>query len=115
MMDPSLPLTTIEYEEWGNPEHPDVFRRILGYSPYDNVREAEYPALLATAGFNDPRVPYWEAAKWVAKLRKCQTGKAPILLKTNLDTGHGGASGRYAFWKEIADEQAFLLWNTARG
>jgi oligopeptidase B len=109
MLDPNLPLTTIEYEEWGNPADKDVFERLLGYSPYDNVREAEYPALLATAGFNDPRVPYWEAAKWVAKLRKHQRGSNPILLKTNLDTGHSGASGRYEFWKEIATEQAFLL------
>ncbi|NDV62376.1 S9 family peptidase [Puniceicoccales bacterium CK1056] len=109
MLDPSLPLTTIEYEEWGNPQEPEVFRRLLAYSPYDNIRETEYPALLATAGFNDPRVPYWEAAKWVAKLRKNQKGKNPILLKTNLDTGHSGASGRYEYWKEIAAEQAFLL------
>jgi oligopeptidase B len=110
MLDANLPLTTFEYEEWGNPEEDkDVFERLLAYSPYDNVREAEYPALLATAGFNDPRVPYWEAAKWVAKLRKHQKGDNPILLKTNLETGHSGASGRYEYWREVAMEQAFLL------
>ncbi|MGC9451487.1 MAG: S9 family peptidase [Oceanipulchritudo sp.] len=110
MLDPSLPLTTFEYEEWGNPQEKEVFETLMGYSPYDNVRTAEYPAILVTAGYNDPRVPYWEAAKWVAKLRKNQTGPAPILLKTNLDSGHMGASARYAYWREIAFEQAFLLW-----
>ena len=110
MLDPSLPLTTFEYEEWGNPEDPDFFKAILAYSPYDNVRAAAYPALLVTAGYNDPRVPYWEAAKWVARLRKHQQGAAPILLKTNLETGHMGASGRYSYLRETALEQAFLLW-----
>lgn len=109
MLDPSLPLTTFEYEEWGDPSNPEVFKTLMAYSPYDNVRPADYPALLVTAGLNDPRVPYWEAAKWVAKLRKNQTGSAPILLKTNLETGHMGASGRYDAWKEAAFEQAFLL------
>jgi oligopeptidase B len=109
MFDPSLPLTTFEYEEWGNPSEKAVFETLMSYSPYDNVHHADYPALLVTAGFNDPRVPYWEAAKWVAKLRKHQTGSAPILLKTNLETGHMGASGRYDAWKETAFEQAFLL------
>jgi oligopeptidase B len=109
MSDPSLPLTTFEYEEWGNPADPAVLECMMAYSPCDNVRKARYPALLVTAGLNDPRVPYWEAAKWVARLRQNQTGPAPILLKTNLDSGHMGASGRYNYWKEIAFEQAFLL------
>jgi oligopeptidase B len=109
MLDPALPLTTHEYEEWGNPEDPEVFERLMAYSPYDNVRDAAYPALLVTAGFNDPRVPYWEAAKWVARLRKHQRGSAPILLKTLLDSGHMGASGRYESWRETAFTQAFLL------
>ena len=113
MLDPSLPLTTFEYEEWGNPEEHEVFRTLMAYSPYDNVRPAAYPAILVTAGFNDPRVPYWEAAKWVAKLRKNQTSRAPILLKTNLESGHMGASARYDYWKEIAFEQAFLLWQVS--
>lgn len=117
MLDPSLPLTTFEYEEWGNPGEREVFEAMMAYSPYDNVRKAAYPALLVTAGYNDPRVPYWEAAKWVAKLRRHQLGAAPILLKTNLDSGHGGASGRYEYWREIAFEQAFLLnaWNSHDG
>lgn len=114
MLDPDLPLTTFEYEEWGNPEDKAVFDTLLAYSPYDNVRPSAYPALLVTAGFHDPRVPYWEAAKWVAKLRKNQIGAAPILLKTNLETGHMGASGRYAYWRELAFEQAFLLGQMAR-
>jgi oligopeptidase B len=109
MFDPALPLTTFEYEEWGDPSEAAVFETLMAYSPYDNVHHADYPALLVTAGFNDPRVPYWEAAKWVAKLRKHQTGSAPILLKTNLESGHMGASGRYDAWKETAFEQAFLL------
>lgn len=109
MSDPSLPLTTFEYEEWGNPADPEVLECMRAYSPYDTVRKNRYPAILVTAGLNDPRVPYWEAAKWVAKLRQHQTGSAPILLKTNLDSGHMGASGRYDSWKEVAFEQAFLL------
>ncbi len=110
MLDPSLPLTTFEYEEWGNPEDARVFEQMMAYAPYENVRPAAYPALLVTAGFNDPRVPYWEAAKWVARLRQHHTGRAPILLKTQLDAGHMGASGRYDWLRETAFEQAFLLW-----
>jgi len=109
MLDPSLPLTTFEYEEWGNPEDPRVFERLMAYAPYENVRPAAYPALLVTAGFNDPRVPYWEAAKWVARLRAHHTGPSPILLKTQLEAGHMGASGRYDAFRETAFEQAFLL------
>lgn len=109
MLDESLPLTTFEYEEWGNPNQEDYFNYMLSYSPYDNVSPQNYPAILATAGINDPRVPYWEAAKWVAKLRQNQKGQSPVLLKTNLEAGHGGASGRYQALREIAFEQAFLL------
>jgi oligopeptidase B len=109
MLDPSLPLTEFEYEEWGNPQEPEAFATIRAYAPYENVRPQPYPALLATAGLNDPRVPYWEAAKWVARLRQNQTGTAPLLLKVDLDSGHGGPSGRYRAWEEIAFVQAFIL------
>ncbi len=109
MLDPSLPLTTFEYEEWGNPAEEAAFKNILKYSPYENVRSAAYPAILATVGLSDPRVPYWEAAKWIARIRKHNMGQGPILLKILLDSGHSGASGRYDSLKEIALQQAFLL------
>lgn len=110
MCDATLPLTPPEWTEWGNPVVDEsAFRCILGYSPYDNVREAPYPPVLATAGLSDPRVTYWEPAKWVARLRDRTTGDAPILLKTNLEAGHGGASGRFAKLAEIALIYAFLL------
>lgn len=109
MLDPSLPLTTEEYEEWGNPEDPHFFKVIHRYAPYENIRPQAYPHLLATAGLNDPRVGYWEAAKWVARLRQNQTADGLILLKTNLEAGHIGASGRYAALREIAYTQAFIL------
>lgn len=108
MSDATLPLTVGEYEEWGNPELPDQYRRIRGYSPYDNVRVADYPQLLVTAGLNDPRVSYWEPAKWVAKLRALNPN-ANVLLKTNLGAGHFGASGRYERYRETALDYAFLL------
>ncbi|NBD38197.1 MAG: prolyl oligopeptidase family serine peptidase [Verrucomicrobia bacterium] len=110
MLDASLPLTTFEYEEWGNPNEAEAYARIREYTPYENVQPADYPALLVTAGLHDPRVPYWEAAKWVARLRENQRGRAPILLHTDLESGHGGASGRYDFLREVALEQVFLLW-----
>jgi oligopeptidase B len=109
MLDPDLPLTTTEYNEWGNPEDPDVFRYILEYSPYDNVSEQEYPAILITAGLNDPRVTYWEPAKWCAKLRAMKTDSNILLLKTHMDFGHGGASGRFDYLEEIALDIAFAL------
>jgi len=109
MLDPTLPLTVIEYDEWGNPEDPEVFTYIMQYSPYDNVHRTAYPAMLVTAGLNDPRVQYWEPAKWVAKLRTHQTGTAPIYLKTNMGAGHGGASGRYEYLRELAFKQSFIL------
>jgi len=109
MLDPSIPLTVIEYEEWGNPHEERFYHYMLGYSPYDNVGPAEYPNMLVTAGLNDPRVQYWEPAKWTAKLRANQTGDGRLLLKTNMGAGHGGRSGRYQRLEETAFEYAFLL------
>ncbi|MCC5948068.1 MAG: S9 family peptidase [Nitriliruptoraceae bacterium] len=109
MSDPSIPLTVIEYDEWGNPEDPAYLEVMRSYSPYDNVRAADYPALLVTAGLNDPRVQYWEPAKWVAKLRHTATGGGPILLRTELGAGHAGRSGRYDAWRDEARVLAFVL------
>ncbi|MEK7433024.1 MAG: prolyl oligopeptidase family serine peptidase, partial [Cyanobacteriota bacterium] len=109
MMDPSLPLTVIEYDEWGNPNKPEFFDYMKSYSPYDNVTAKEYPNMLVTAGLNDPRVSYWEPAKWVAKLREMKKDDNLLLLKTNMGAGHGGASGRYDYLKEIAFEYSFVL------
>jgi len=109
MLDQSLPLTINEYEEWGNPNDLDYYELMKSYSPYDNVRPAEYPAILATAGLNDPRVPYWEPAKWVAKLRTVAIGERPIILKTQMDAGHSGPSGRYESWREEAFVTAFIV------
>jgi oligopeptidase B len=109
MLDPTLPLTVIEYDEWGDPNDPEVYRYILRYSPYDNVSPQPYPAMLVTGGLNDPRVGFWEPAKWVAKLRTMNTGDRPILLKTNMGAGHGGASGRYDYLREVALEYGFVI------
>ena len=109
MSDPSIPLTTLEYDQWGNPENKEYFDYLMSYSPYDNIRNTEYPNLLITTGLNDPRVAYWEPAKFAAKLRELKTNDNLLLLKTNFDAGHGGASGRYDFLKEIAFDYAFLL------
>jgi oligopeptidase B len=109
MLDPSLPLTVTEYDEWGNPEDPKYYRYIKSYSPYENVRPQAYPAMLVTAGLNDPRVGFWEPAKWVAKLRDTKTDTNELLLKTEMGSGHFGASGRYNMFKEIAFEYAYLL------
>lgn len=109
MLDPDLPLTVTEYDEWGNPEEPDVYDRIRAYAPYENVSARAYPALLVIAGYNDSRVQYWEAAKWVAKLRATKTDDNPLLLKTELDAGHGGMSGRYQGLRDVALEYAFVL------
>lgn len=109
MLDASLPLTVGEYEEWGNPNDQTYYEYIRSYSPYDNVQRASYPHLLVTAGLNDPRVSYWEPAKWVAKLRTMNTSKNMLLLKTNMGAGHFGQSGRYDYLKEIAMQYAFLL------
>ncbi len=108
--DPSLPLTTMEYEEWGNPEDEEAFRYMLSYSPYDNIGAKKYPHLLLTTGLHDPRVPYWEAAKFVAKLRASKTDTNVLLLKTDMTTGHTGASGRLDYLKEVAFEYTFLLY-----
>ncbi len=116
MSDVSLPLTPPEWPEWGNPlEDEAAYQVIAAYSPYDNVTAKPYPAVLATGGLSDPRVTYWEPAKWVAKLREFTTGDAPILLKINMDAGHGGASGRFEFLKEIALDYAFAVWALDRG
>lgn len=109
MMDPSIPLTVIEYEEWGNPNIQDQYEYIKSYSPYDNISAQNYPNILALAGLNDPRVQYWEPAKWVAKLRETNRGGTIILLKTDMRAGHAGASGRYDYLKDLAFEYAFIL------
>lgn len=109
MLDPDLPLTVTEYDEWGNPQEPEAYQRIRAYAPYENVCAQDYPALLVVAGYNDSRVQYWEAAKWVAKLRVSKTDERLLLLKTELDAGHGGMSGRYQGLKDVALEYAFLL------
>jgi oligopeptidase B len=111
MLDASLPLTPGEWPEWGNPiEDKAAFEHIRGYSPYDNVRAQDYPPLLVTAGLNDPRVTYWEPAKWVARLRAVKTDDNELLLKTNMGAGHGGKSGRFESLRETAEEFAFILW-----
>ncbi|KFX67795.1 peptidase S9 [Pseudomonas taeanensis MS-3] len=109
MQNPELPLTVTEYDEWGDPHEPEVYQRIKGYAPYENISAQAYPALLAVAGYNDSRVQYWEAAKWVAKLRSNKTDDNLLLLKTDLGAGHGGMSGRYQALKDVALEYAFLL------
>jgi oligopeptidase B len=110
MLDAELPLTPPEWPEWGNPaEDESAFRAILSYSPYDNVRPQPYPAILALGGLTDPRVTYWEPAKWVAKLRATMTGGGPVLLRINMDAGHGGASGRFDRLEEVALIYAFAL------
>ena len=115
MLDPTIPLTTSEYDEWGNPSATRAeFDRIRAYSPYDNVAAQDYPALLALAGWNDNRVPYWEAAKWVAKLRANKTDDRLLVLSTEFEVGHGGASGRYSRLEEVALQFAFLLKATGR-
>ncbi|HEV7874372.1 MAG TPA: S9 family peptidase [Enterovirga sp.] len=110
MLDAELPLTPPEWPEWGNPaEDESAFRAILSYSPYDNIRPQPYPAILALGGLTDPRVTYWEPAKWVAKLRATMTGGGPVLLRINMDAGHGGASGRFDRLEEVALIYAFAL------
>ncbi|MCY4254674.1 MAG: prolyl oligopeptidase family serine peptidase, partial [Gammaproteobacteria bacterium] len=112
MLDESLPLTPAEWPEWGNPiEDPGAFELIRSYSPYDQLKPGRYPPMLVTAGLNDPRVTYWEPAKYVAKLRTLKAGSSPLLLKTNMGAGHGGKSGRYDSLYEVAEEYAFMLWS----
>jgi oligopeptidase B len=111
MLDDQLPLTPPEWPEWGNPiESEKDFRTILGYSPYDNVAAKSYPAVLAMAGLTDPRVTYWEPAKWIARLRATMSGGGPVMLRTNMGAGHGGASGRFNRLDEVAIVYAFALW-----
>ncbi|HEY9126891.1 MAG TPA: S9 family peptidase [Acidobacteriaceae bacterium] len=109
MLDASLPLTVPEYEEWGNPNEAEYFHYMLSYSPYDNLKAGSYPAILVRTSLHDSQVMYWEPAKYVAKLRTLNTGNHPLLLVTNMEAGHGGASGRYDYLKEIALDYAFLL------
>ena len=109
MLDESIPLTTGEYDEWGNPDQETYYNYIKSYSPYDNVVAQEYPNMLITTGLHDSQVQYWEPAKWVAKLRELKTDHNKLLFHINMDTGHGGASGRFESLKEVAEEYAFLL------
>lgn len=109
MLDDSIPLTTGEYDEWGNPNNKEYYDYMKSYSPYDNVEAKAYPNMLVTTGLHDSQVQYWEPAKWVAKLREFKTDDNTLLLHTNMDAGHGGASGRFESLKEVAEEYAFLL------
>ena len=115
MSDPSIPLTTLEYDQWGNPEDREYFEYMMSYSPYDNIRATGYPHILITTGLNDPRVAYWEPAKFTARLRELKTDNNTLLLKTNFEAGHAGASGRYDFLKEVALGFAFLIDKVVRG
>ena len=109
MLDDDIPLTTGEFDEWGNPDNKDSYEYMLSYSPYDNVEAKKYPNLLVTTGLHDSQVQYWEPAKWVAKLRDLKRDDNLLLLKTNMEAGHGGASGRFEYLKEVAFEYSFLL------
>jgi len=109
MLDPSIPLTVVEYEEWGNSNDKAYYEYMKAYSPYDNVEAKDYPNMLITAGLNDPRVQYWEPAKWTAKLRALKTDNNVLLLKTDMGVGHSGPSGRYDYLKEVAFEYAFIF------
>jgi len=109
MLDASIPLTTNEYDEWGNPEQRAYYDYMLGYSPYDNVKKQAYPALFVGTGLWDSQVQYWEPAKWVAKLRDDNTGTHPIVFRTNMEAGHGGKSGRFQRYHELAESYAFVL------
>jgi oligopeptidase B len=109
MLDETIPLTTGEYDEWGNPNNKEYYDYMLSYSPYDQIKNQAYPNILVTTGLNDSQVQYWEPAKWVAKLREYKTDSNVIFLNTNMNTGHSGASGRLDSLKEIAKDYAFLL------
>ncbi len=109
MMDEALPLTVTEYDEWGDPHDKQVFDRLLSYSPYENISAQHYPHVMVTAGLNDSRVQYWEPAKWVAKLRKYKTDTSILILKTHMQAGHAGPSGRYEYIREVALDYAFML------
>ena len=112
MLDTSIPLTTNEYDEWGNPQQPEFYDYMLSYSPYDQLGARDYPALYVDTGLWDSQVQYWEPAKWVARLRRVDTGSRPILLRTNMEAGHGGKSGRFERYRQSAEWYAFLLQQT---
>ncbi len=109
MLDPTIPLTTAEYQEWGDPRLKEHYEYMASYAPYENIKAQDYPAMLVTGGLNDANVPYWEPAKWVARLRRLKTDRNPLLLKIDLLSGHGGPAGRYSYLRETALEYAFLL------
>jgi oligopeptidase B len=109
MLDETIPLTTGEFDEWGNPNDKDYYDYMISYSPYDNIESQEYPNMLVTAGYHDSQVPYWEPAKWVAKLRDLKTDKNVLLLNTNMEAGHSGASGRFDALKDTAEKYTFIL------
>ena len=109
MLDESIPLTTSEFDEWGNPEDKVYYDYMLSYSPYDQVEAKDYPALMVTAGLHDSQVQYFEPAKWVARLRALKTDDNLLVMRTNMDAGHGGASGRYEAYRERAEEYAFMI------
>ena len=109
MLDESIPLTTGEFEEWGNPKNRDSYEYMLSYSPYDNVAQKAYPNMLVTTGLHDSQVQYFEPAKWVARLRTLKTDSNLLLMYIDMEAGHGGASGRFASLKLIAKEYAFIL------
>jgi len=109
MLDETIPLTTGEFDEWGNPKNEEYYHYIKSYSPYDNIEKKDYPNLLITTGYWDSQVQYWEPAKWIAKLRELKTDNNHLLMYCNMDVGHGGASGRFERYKMIALEYAFLL------
>ena len=109
MLDPSIPLTSNEWDEWGDPREKEYYDYMLSYSPYDQVSKIKYPNILVTSGFFDSQVQYWEPLKWVAKLREYWVGNNQLLLKMNMDAGHGGKSGRFIRYKEYALEYAWIL------
>jgi oligopeptidase B len=111
MLDESIPLTTNEFDEWGNPAADRAtYDYLLAYSPYDQVSRQAYPAMLVTGGLWDSQVQYWEPAKWVARLRTLKTDSNPLLMRMNMEAGHGGKSGRFERYREVAEEYAFVLW-----
>ena len=109
MLDDTIPLTTGEYDEWGDPNNKEHYDYMKSYSPYDNIKAQAYPNLLVTAGFHDSQVQYWEPAKWVAKLRTFKTDNNVLFLDTNMEAGHSGASGRFDVLKDVAKEYTFIL------
>ena len=109
MSDPTIPLTTNEYDEWGNPANKESYLYMKSYSPYDNVEKKDYPNMLVMTGLHDSQVQYFEPAKWVAKLRELKTDQHVLLLKTDMSAGHGGASGRFDYLKDVALQYAFLF------